>query len=277
MKLKDSIEDKTSNDKEIDNTISVEAIQPWSNVILKIKIPDSIFQELENVYDYTMKDWKSFGNQLVGQIAEEPEVTMEIQQKFPNWTKFCLDAVQNFVRFQTLQNFVGEPDKIEDYLKDETLARITTMWFVNQKPNEYNPAHIHTNCKISAVCYLKTPKKQIKNRKPHYKSDGKITFINNTGTDPHFSNAQCSFKPVPGDMYVFGALQHHMVWPYRSTDPDDLRVSLSFNADVIKKSMLEQQEKQQEKMYEEMKKFKEQQSEVKDDKSTDVSDINKSG
>ena len=97
MKLKDSIEDKTSNDKEIDNTISVEAIQPWSNVILKIKIPDSIFQELENVYDYTMKDWKSFGNQLVGQIAEEPEVTMEIQQKFPNWTKFCLDAVHFLV------------------------------------------------------------------------------------------------------------------------------------------------------------------------------------
>ena len=278
MKIKDSIEDKTplistDNEKEVDNKINVEAIQPWSNVILKVKIPDLMFQELEKVYDYTMKDWKSFGDQLVGAVSEEPEVTLEIMKKFPDWIKFCLDAVQNFVRFQTVQNFVAEPEKIEEFFKDETLARITTMWFVNQKPYEYNPAHIHTNCKISAVCYLKTPKKQIKDRKSHYKSDGKITFINNTGTDPHFSNAQCSFKPVPGDMYIFPALQHHMVWPYRSTDPDDLRVSLSFNADVTQKSVLKQQEKQQEKMYEEMKKMKESEN----DKSADVSNINKSG
>ena len=120
------------------------------------------------------------------------------------------------------------------------------------------------------MVYLKTPKKQIRDRKDHYKSDGKITFMNNSGTDFNFANAQCSFTPVAGDMYLFGALQNHMVWPYRSTDPEDLRTSLSFNADITLKSSLEKQEK-------ERKQFMKQMKESENDKSTDVSDINKSG
>ena len=78
-------------------------------------------------------------------------------------------------------------------------------------------------------------------------------------------------------MYLFGSLQHHMVWPYRSADPNDERISLSFNADFRTQSQLQHEQKQQEKLYEEMTKFKQQQSGVKDDKSADVSNINKSG
>ena len=79
-------------------------------------------------------------------------------------------------------------------------------------------------------------------------------------------------------MYVFGAMQHHMVWPYRSADPDDLRVSISYNADVTTATEL----KAKEKMEKEMVKYYNDNnlldnSEVKNDKSTDVSDINKSG
>ena len=121
--------------------------------------------------------------------------------------------------------------------------------------------------------YLKKPSRQIKDRKEHYNADGMITFINNTGTDINFSNSQCSFSPEAGDMYIFPALQHHMVWPYRSEDPNDTRISLSFNADFTTKSSLDKSQKDQEKMYEEMKKMKESEN----DKSADVSDINKSG
>ena len=74
-------------------------------------------------------------------------------------------------------------------------------------------------------------------------------------------------------MYIFPALQHHMVWPYRSEDPNDSRISLSFNADFTTKSKLEIERKNQEMMFEEMKKMKE----SGNDKSTDVSNINKSG
>ena len=62
---------------------------------------------------------------------------------------------------------------------------------------------------------------------------------------------------------------------YRSSNPDDSRISLSFNADYTSKSALEQEQKNQERLYQDMKKYKE--SEAKNDKGTDVSDINKSG
>ena len=47
------------------------------------------------------------------------------------------------------------------------------MWFVNQKPNEYNPVHIHTNCKVSTNRYLKTPKQQIKDAEKNTITDGR--------------------------------------------------------------------------------------------------------
>ena len=176
-----------------------------------------------------------------------------------------------------MQSIAGEMERIKDFRSEQIFSRISTMWFVNQKPGEYNPIHIHTNCKVSSVCYLKTPKQQVIDVKKHYKTDGKITFTNNTGTDSNFSNAQLSFEPKAGDMYLFGALQHHMVWPYRSADPNDERVSLSFNADFRTTSQLQQEQVQQERMYEEMKKYEQQKSEVKNDKSSDASNINKSG
>ena len=266
----DSLSDKEQTNRQ---PLPIEIFSPWANIIVKFKMPDIAFQELEKMYDYTIKNFKSFGEQLVGQIEEEPEVTQEIQQKFPDWCNFCLQCVNNFVISQHQVNYQAEPEKMGN--PNDTISKINTMWFVRQRPGEYNPAHSHTNCKVSAITYLKTPKQQVRGRKDHYQADGKVTFMNNTGTDWNFANAQCSFEPKPGDMYLFGALQHHMVWPYRSADPNDERVSLSFNADVTTKSELEKSKKEQEMMYEHMKKMKE--SEVKNDKSANVSDVNKSG
>ena len=250
----------------------------WSNIIIRFKIPDSIFENLLELYEeINSSKWKSFGTQLVGQIDNEPEVTAELREKYPTWINFCNEAARNFAMTQTQTVFAAEPKKWSNFLNDELFTRINTMWFVKQKPGEYNPIHIHTNCKISSIAYVKTPKQQVKDRKEHYQTDGQVTFMNNSGTDMNFSASQCTFEPKAGDMYVFPALQHHMVWPYRSADPNDSRISLSFNADFITKSKLEQEQKNHQKMYEEMKKYEQQKSEVKNDKSTDVSDINKSG
>ena len=257
--------------------LTVEYIQPWSNFICKIKLPDEVFVDLQKLYDEASKLNKSFGDQLVGQINSEPEVTLELQNKFVNFTNFCLESVRQYVTTSMMQTLQGDNNKksLKDFYEDvpNLLSRITTMWFVNQKPGEYNPAHIHTNCKVSAVMYLRKPSRQIKGRKDHYEADGQITFMNNTGTDLRFANAQCSFNPEPGDMYLFPALQHHMVWPYRSEDPNDSRISLSFNAEYTTKSRLEAEQKSHEMMYKEMKKMKESEN----DKSITDGNINKSG
>ena len=275
MKIKNLLDDNENkpSEKPSATPLPIQVISPWTNIIIKTKIPDVIFQNLLELYEYTMKNKKSFGTQLVGQIDDEPEVTQEILQKYPQWANFCFQSIENFVRTQGEINHVGEEHMLQRLRTDKYLCKINTMWFVNQKPGEYNPIHIHTNCKVSAICYLKTPKQQVRGRKEHYKSDGKVTFTNNTGTDLNFSNYQASFEPKPGDFYIFPAMQHHAVWPYRSADPDDLRVSLSFNGDVTTESSLKQQQKDHEMMYEEMKKMKESEN----DKSADASNINKSG
>lgn len=272
MKVKNLL-DESKTSKEPPMQLPIEIFSPWANLIIRLKIPDEIFQELENLYDYTMKNYKSFGKQLVGQIEHEPEVTQEILEKYPRWAHFCLDAVRNFVITQNNVSFAGEPDKLEAMKRENILSKINTMWFVNQKPHEYNPIHIHTNCKVSSICYLKTPKQQVKGRKDHYQTDGKVTFTNNTGTDSNFSNAQASFEPKPGDMYVFPALQHHAVWPYRSADPDDLRVSLSFNADVTTQKELDVMQKNMEEAYKLQQKMKGSEN----DKGLTDGDLNKSG
>ena len=276
MKIKNLLDDNNTTQPEEPKVLPVEFIQPWSNMICKFKLPDPVFEKLLELYDYTIDGRiKSFGDQLVGQIENEPEVTPEILDKFPEWSQWCLQSVRQFIQTQMMQTLSGDNTKkqLEEFKKEEIMTRITTMWFVNQKPGEYNPAHIHTNCKVSSVVYLKTPQNQVKGRKDHYQADGQITFMNNSGTDRQFANPQCSFEPKAGDMYVFTALQHHMVWPYRSTDPDDSRVSLSFNADFMSKNQLEMQRKNQEKMFEEMKKMKESEN----DKSVTDGNINKSG
>ena len=277
MKIKNLLDDNEKK-PEPQHRLPIEVFAPWSNIIIRFKIPDNIFANLLELYEeINSSKWKSFGTQLVGQIEEEPEVTPELREKYSLWVNFCNEAARNFAMSQTQTVFAAEPKKWSDFLNDELFTRINTMWFVKQKPGEYNPVHIHTNCKISSIAYVKTPKQQVKDRKEHYKSDGQVTFMNNSGTDLNFSASQCTFEPKAGDMYVFPALQHHMVWPYRSADPNDERVSISFNADMTTKSVLDKQQKEQEEMIKYYEEEKQKQSEVKDDKSADVSDINKSG
>ena len=279
MKIKNLLDDNNTTEVKEENIkpprLDVQLIQPWSNFIAKVKIPDIVFSDLEKLYVDAEKINKSFGSQLVGQIDNEPEVTQELKEKYSNFIQFCLHGVENYVRMSMQQTFVGKLDtKLQDYLNDDQiLSRVTTMWFVNQKPGEYNPMHVHTNCKVSSVMYLRKPSRQIKGKKEHYKSDGQITFTNNTWTDLNFANAQCSFEPEPGDMFIFPALQHHMVWPYRSEDPNDSRISLSFNADWTTEKKLKREQENQEQMYQEMKKMKESEN----DKSVTDGNINKSG
>ena len=54
----------------------------WSNIIVNLKYQMNIFKELQKIYEYTMKDWKSFGDQLVGQVEEEPFVQRRYK-KYP--------------------------------------------------------------------------------------------------------------------------------------------------------------------------------------------------
>jgi len=226
--------------------LEVQFIQPWSNLIAKVKMPEDIFKEFGALYDTVMKDEEliNFGDKLVGQVNSEPFVKISKLDEHKEFRDFCIDAVRNYAVVQKRQNYGHDPEKLAEIESDKLNVKLTSMWFVNQKPGEYNPIHVHTGCKVSAIAYLRTPKHQINDRKKHFGTDGMVSFTNNSGNDFHWTNPTCHLKPVEGDFYIFGAMQQHMVWPFRSTEENDLRISLSFNADVIYQSELEKQKKQ---------------------------------
>tara|TARA_R100000773_G_C4220482_1_gene119186 strand:+ start:2356 stop:2598 length:243 start_codon:yes stop_codon:yes gene_type:complete len=61
--------------------LPIEVLAPWSNIVLKTRIPDEVFEDLLKMYDEVMKsDWQSHGKTLVGQIDEEPKIDLEIQK-----------------------------------------------------------------------------------------------------------------------------------------------------------------------------------------------------
>tara|TARA_R100001510_G_scaffold48822_1_gene46848 strand:+ start:4662 stop:5339 length:678 start_codon:yes stop_codon:yes gene_type:complete len=216
--------------------LPIEVLAPWANIVLKTKIPDEVFKDLLQMYEEVMQSkWESNGQTLVGQIEEEPKIDLEVQRKHTVWINFCIQMIQKFISIQGNTNQVSDTTEIKKQKTNKILTHITNMWFVNQKAEEYNPAHVHSNCSISAIAYLKTPKNKIQSKKTFYDTDGKISFINNAGLDSRWSVPILNLEPKEQDFYIFPAYQTHLVYPYKSNDPKDIRVSISFNADIQNK------------------------------------------
>ena len=217
--------------------LPIEILAPWANIIVKTKIPDEVFEDLLNMYKEVMQSkWSSHGPTLVGQIDEEPNIPSEILKKHEHWINFSTQMIQKFVSAQGNTNQVGDTTEARIQDTKKLITEIISMWFVNQKAGEYNPAHVHSNCSISAIAYLRTPQKKIPSKKSFHDTDGKISFINNAGLDSRWSVPILNLEPVAKDFYIFPAYQTHMVYPYTSTDQNDLRVSISFNATVKKEN-----------------------------------------
>jgi uncharacterized protein (TIGR02466 family) len=113
-----------------------------------------------------------------------------------------------------------------------------SMWIISQKDNEYNPAHIHTDCAMSSVMYLKVPE-MLPSRKSERDDDGCIVFIGSAAPENRFTRQQLKVKPVPGDFFMFPAHQIHAVYPFRTKDGKGERRSVSYNADFMSKQAYE--------------------------------------
>jgi hypothetical protein len=71
--------------------------------------------------------------------------------------------------------------------------------------------------------FLKTPEIVVRNRKESL--GGHLTFLN--------SGNFTAFAPVVGDFYVFDAKHQHLVLPFITKYPDEIRRSMSFNYEII--------------------------------------------
>ena len=216
--------------KEKQYEMQVQLIQPWSVPVFKTNLPPPILQTMIEISDQIIadKDANSHGEYLAGQIDTELLVDHNLLEQ-TGTMGFFLGAVRQFIITCKCQMMPGFEQAIQ---KEEWLTQMLTMWIVSQQPNEYNPVHIHTECTISSVMYLKVPK-MLSSRKEHRPNDdGSILFATNASRDVDFSVPNTVIHPQVGDFFIFGAQQQHAVYPYRCAEgqKETERRSISFNA-----------------------------------------------
>ncbi len=210
--------------------MDLQMLQPWSTPVMKTKLPSEVIQTMIEISDDVIadKNAESWGGNLAGQIETELVVEHDILKQ-TKMMGFFMGAVRQFVLMCKCQQM---PEVAEAVQREEWLTQMLSCWIISQYPNEYNPAHLHTQCQISAVMYLKVPE-MLPSRKEHRANDdGSILFFGNASRDIDLSVPQMVCQPNVGDFYVFGAHQQHAVYPYRCAEgqKETERRSISFNA-----------------------------------------------
>ena len=232
-------------------SIEIEQIQPWSDVLLKTKLPDPVLKGMLEISDKVLQDPEraNWGHNLAGQIEDEPIVPHEMMQNYKLGTSgniftFLLNIVGEYVKMCMRQQATqADWPKIE---KEEWMTQMKSAWLISQWEGEYNPIHIHTECSLSTVMYLKVPE-FLPSTKPERDDDGCIMFIGAGHQSSRLTRNIIKIKPKVGDFYIFPAHLQHCVYPFK-TDGDYERRSMSFNADFISKTDWEKIQKQQQEM-----------------------------
>ena len=154
-----------------------ELLQPWSTFVMKTKLPLPIFDKMIKITDTIVdnaENEKNWGHNLSGQIKDELWIDHEILER-EEVMGFFLDVARMFVIQQHCQT---SPLNQKAIMAEEWYTQMKSMWIISQKDNEYNPVHVHTQCHISTVMYLKIPE-YLPSRKPDKNVDGTIAFFNN--------------------------------------------------------------------------------------------------
>ena len=226
-----------------DNEVKIEIIQPWSNIIYKITMPETITQGLIEHTDKMREDpdTPSYGKSLVGQVEEELEI--DVSKLDPIIGNFLLNCSREWLYNQLKQGFGWEPSW--NLPREEIFPQFLSMWTVSQKDGEYNPIHYHLPAAVSSVLYLKIPeyKKDKKDTtKPHKQrtDDGSLVFTNSAGLDRRYCVSNCNVNPKVGELYIFSGGQPHQVYPFRSVDGQGERRSVSFNISYTTKQLIDE-------------------------------------
>jgi len=190
-------------------------------IIRKYKIPLNQIENLNNEYDKSFSQLQSFGDSLAGNLRIEKDV-INLIGNLPIIHTLYACMQDCYKQNLKLQNIELEKRKVKDYM-------ITQAWINCMQQGEYQPPHSHNinengvSVGYSTVLFLKTPEIVVRNRKESL--GGHLTFIN--------SGNFTAFAPVVGDFYVFDAKHQHLVLPFITKYPDEIRRSMSFNYEII--------------------------------------------
>lgn len=206
--------------------INFKLFKPFGSTVAKAVMPLELIKDFSNDLKEIREDKEKQKNhdwskKLVGHVDSEYLISPEIMLK---WKQKFFDPIINTY----VKNHIDH--KIKSVL-------INSAWYVISKPGDYNPCHTHTeyvhgNYHLSCVGYLKIPKMiSTTNAKEHNDFSGQTEFIE--GSENMFNNNSYRVMPEVRDWILFPNSLSHVVYPYKTEDEDDERISFSFNATVI--------------------------------------------
>ena len=202
--------------------IDSEMLSPFGPRIFSMILPENIVKRINDLGD-NQHNRRNMDSRLAGQIKDEPELTSEEMDSI-GIKQIFMDIGQQYVH-----TILSDKHHI-DYNKDDFYInmKFVSGWIVNQKENEYNPAHYHSNCSISSVLYLKVPEFKPRGYTGKKNIDGCIEFINST-VDHSMLSAGCFLvEPKVGQLLMFPSTLLHTVYPFQGSGE---RRSLAFNLD----------------------------------------------
>ena len=109
-------------------------------------------------------------------------------------------------------------------------AKISGLWINVNPPGSYNEEHIHPNCLLSGVFYVRVPE-----------NSGNLTFVNSSEQrmplspflSEHTIDSDYEVKPYDGQMILFRSDLRHKVGTNQSQHN---RISIAFNLEVALKT-----------------------------------------
>ena len=205
---------------------------PFAPMIMYAKMPMDLVRRMNKYANKTVKDEKKVksldhSNNLVGKLKQE----------------FLIESDELDKHLPFFNNVIGKYLDTDLSRSFKSLAQGTgygieykSAWIVRQFAGEYNPAHIHTECSMSCVGYLKLPEKieeeWEEDYKDHYPANGHIEFLHGSSGKMHMHTLMV--KPSVGDFFIFPADLIHMVYPFKS---EGERRSFSMNIEVHQQKM----------------------------------------
>ena len=196
----------------------------FANITLADDVTNALIKMTDKIIDD--KKSESHGQSLAGVIDKEIKVYKSDMDK-AGVDQLLESCVSSYVLHCAKQHGFFEETHVFE-------SAINSAWIVSQYENEYNPAHNHTGCDISAVIYLKTPdvkgRRNIESKKGKKDNDGDISFIHNSVGQRNFDIFEkgiMSITPKAGLLVMFPSYLAHLVYPFIG---EGERRCLPFNA-----------------------------------------------
>ena len=143
----------------------------------------------------------------------------------PFFQSYDSPIIQNLFEHKISLNAFG---LIGYHIKHSVNLNTVEYWYNINTPNSYNMPHVHPNCLMSGVFYIKVPENSgnIVFTRPEIESL-ELSHINNghNVTNP-YTNTAYSIKPEQGKLILFPSYLSHYVEQNKSEED---RISISFN------------------------------------------------